>query len=275
MTTRTRIDDFRSRFGLHCTPFTRELAVNQRMRLQLLDEALEALAGVIDQRMSAAVIAPAGTGKTSLLRALVEERLPEARYRVHYVKVADLSKRDMCAEIAFAAGAAPAGSFPSLVRKLQERFRAMSDTDGLRPVLILDDAHDLRVHVLSLLRILTNFDMDSRLVLSVVLAGQPPLARILRMDALEDVARRIAHYVSLRPLSRTETMDYVRHRSTVAGATSTPFDDKALEAIYEIGRGNLRATDHLALKTLEIAHGQDADVADHTHVVAARKLLWP
>jgi len=236
--------------------------------------ALAAVAGVIEQRMSAALIAPARTGKTSLLRALLEERLPEARYRVHYVKGTDLSKRDMCAEIAFAVGAAPAGSFPTLVRRLQERFQAMTDTDGLRPVLILDDAHDLRVHVLSLLRIITNFDMDSRLVLSVVLAGQPPLTKLLRMDALEDVARRIAHYATLRPLSRSETMDYVRHRSTVAGATDTPFDDKALEAIYEIGRGNLRATDPLALKTLEVAHQHDADVADHQHVVAARKLLW-
>jgi general secretion pathway protein A len=273
--TRTKIQDFRSRFGLHTTPFTREIAVQDRMRLPFFDEALDSIAAVLEERMSAALIAPAGTGKTSLLRTLRTERLPEARYRVHYVKVTDLSKRDMCAEIAFAVGAAPAGSFPTLVRRLQERFQAMSDTDGLRPVLILDDAHDLRVHVLSLLRILTNFDMDSRLVLSVVLSGQPPLARLLRMDALEDVARRIAHYATLRPLSRTETRDYVCHRSTVAGATQTPFDDKALEALYEIGRGNLRATDHLALKTLEVAHHHEAEVADPTHVVAARKLLWP
>ena len=271
----TTTKDLRSRFGFHSTPFTREIPVSDRLRHPLFDETLDALARMIEERMSAVLIAPAGTGKTALLRALIEERLPAARFRVHYVKVNDLSKRDMCREIAFAVGTSPAGSYPVLVRRLQERFQETSDTDGLRPVLLLDDAHDLRVNVLSLLRILTNFDMDSRLVLSMVLSGQPPLAQILRQEALEDVARRIAHYATLRPLSRKETLDYVRHRSTVAGASNAPFDDRSLEAIYEIGRGNMRATDHLALKTLEVAHKEDADVADSNHVASARKLLWP
>jgi hypothetical protein len=51
------------------------------------------------------------------------QKLPETRYRVHYVKVTSLSKRDMAREIALAADVAPAGSYPSLIRRLQERFR--------------------------------------------------------------------------------------------------------------------------------------------------------
>ena len=46
------------------------------------------------------------------------------------------------------------------------------------------------------------------------------------------------------------------------------------DAIYEIGRGNLRATDRLALKALEIAHGADHDVAGVTDVAEARGCLW-
>jgi type II secretory pathway predicted ATPase ExeA len=59
---------------------------------------------------------------------------------------------------------------------LQQRFEANVSEDGRRPILLLDDAHDLRPEVLGVLRVLTNFQMDSRLVLSVVLAGQPTLA---------------------------------------------------------------------------------------------------
>lgn len=267
--------DFRSRFGFHTTPFTRELNVGERYRNELFDEVLEALVGVLSERMSAALIAPPGVGKTTLLRALIAERLPEARYRVHYTKVTGLSKRDMCREIALAAGVTPAGTYPSLVRKLQERFLTLQDTDGLRPILVLDDAHELRAEVLGLLRVLTNFEMDSRLVLSVLLLGQTPLREMLRRTALEDISARLAHYAVLRPLSRSETGSYLEHRSTIAGATTVPFDSKALEAIYEIGRGNLRATDNLALKSLEIAHSGDADIVDHNHVVSARKVLWP
>lgn len=266
--------DMRSRFGFHTLPFTRELRVEDRFSQGPFDDALEALVRTVEQRQSCALIAPAGTGKSALLRALVH-RLPEARYRVHYVKVTSIGKRDMCREIAAAMGTQPAGSFPSLVRRLQERCLHSQDQEGLRPVLILDDAHELRLEILGLLRVITNFEMDSRLVLSVVLCGQPQLREALKRDQVEDVARRLAHYATLRTLSRQETESYIHHRCATAGSKSAPFDSKAIDAVFEIGRGNLRATDGLCLKALEMAHGQDHDVCDQSHVVQARTVLWP
>lgn len=266
--------DLRSRFGLHATPFTPEVAVEQLFTLPFFDEALTGLRRAVDERMSAALIAPAGTGKTALLRTLCS-RLPEARFRVHYVKVTGLSKRDMCREIATACGAEPAGTYPTLVRRLQEHFLTASDTSGLRPLLVLDEAHDLRVEVLGMVRLLTNFDMDSRLVLSIILSGQKPLAKLLGRDDLEHIARRLAHISSLRVLSREETGRYVQHRLTIAGASTVPFDSAALDALYEIGRGNLRATDRLALKALELAHDGNADVASSAHVIEARRRVFP
>jgi general secretion pathway protein A len=266
--------DLRAQFGFTQLPFTREIRVADRFHLQLFDEALEALLHTVDQRMSAAVIAPAGTGKTALLRA-VRAGLPEARYRVHYVKASNLSRKDMGREIATAVGVDAAGNFATLLRRLQERFLETSDNDGVRPVLLVDDAHDLRREVLGLVRVLTNFDMDSRLVVSVVLAGQPLLAQNLQRPELEDVARRLAHCATLRSLSRDETVKYLEHRCTVAGARASPFDGGSIDAIYELGRSNLRATDALALKSLELCCRASARVVDANHVVEARKLLWP
>lgn len=271
---KTIVQDLRSRFGFHATPFTCEISVKDRFPLKEFDEVIEALLQTLDARMSCALIAPAGTGKSSVLRAVLA-RLPDARYRTHYVKVTGLSKRDMCREIAQAVGVAPAGSYPALVRKLQDRFHETSDNEGLRPVLILDEAQDLRPDTLAMLKVLTNFDMDSRLVLSIVLAGQPKLRDLLRRDDLEDVARRLAHYATLRTLSRDEIGSYVEHRCTIAGAASVPFDSGAVDALFEIGRGNLRATDQLARKSLEVAHQHDRDACSPADVAHARKMLWP
>jgi general secretion pathway protein A len=142
-------------------------------------------------------------------------------------------------------------------------------------VLVLDEAHDLRPEVLSMLRLLTNFQADSKLVLSIVLAGQPPLAKLLSQDEHFDIARRIIHYATLRPLSRDETATYVEYRMSVAGAKQSPFDKASLDAIYEIARGNLRVTDNLALGSLECAAAAQLKVISAQHVAAARRMQWP
>lgn len=268
--------DFRSRFGFHSTPFSREIPVERRFTLPHCEEAIEGLYQTVSQRESCALIAAAGTGKTVAVRAL-KERLPEARFNVRYVKVTGLSRRDMCREIAYAVGCDPAGAFPHLVRNLQAHLDRGTRGDGeaRRPILILDDSHEMRVETLGLLKLLTNYDMDSRLVVSVILVGQPLLRRTLQREDVEDVARRIAHYAQLRLLSREETRRYLAHRCAVAGCVSPPFDDDAYEAIYELSRGNLRAIDQLARKSLEIAATKDEDVVGAPHLVEARKVLWP
>ena len=257
-------------FELTSLPFTRELFVEKRWKHPVCEEILGELRSAVTQRMSAAIIGPAGTGKTVLLRAL-KESLPEVRYRVHYVKVTRLCSRDFCREVATALGCTSAGYYGALVRKIQERAETLMDHESLRPILVLDEAHDIKPEVLAILRILTNFDMDSRLVVSVILAGQPTLERTLRKDELESVRRRLAHYVSLRLLSRDETREYIHHRLNIAGAKTDIFDQGALDAIYEITQGNLRAIDRIALKSMEQAFKKNNRVVGTEHVLEGRK----
>jgi len=266
--------DLTSHFGFQILPFTREISTKDHFSHPDLDGAVEALLKTIERRMSGGIIAPAGCGKTYVLRR-VKDLLPEARYRPHYVKVTSLSKRDMCREISAALGTDPAGSYPKLVRRVQEYLQSTLEVEGLRPVLLLDEAHDLRPDVLAMLRILTNFEMDSKLVVSVILAGQPPLRELLSRADMECIARRLAHLASLGPLSKKHAQSYLKHRCNVAGSRKIPFDAHASEAVFEIARGNLRATDRLALASLEVAYEDGSKAVDANHVAAARTRIWP
>lgn len=261
-----------SRFRLKQIPYTREIAVKNRFLVPFIEEEVLALKKAIDNRMSGLVVAPAGTGKTICLRVL-SSLLPESRYKVRYLKVTDLSKRYMCQEICCAIGARKASTYPALVRSVQDYFRHTYHTEGLRPVLLLDECHDLRPSVFSMFRLLTNFEMDSKLVVSIIFAGQPLLKSLLGQEGLEDMAQRISHFGEFRLLSRSESLDFLNHGLTVAGSTVSPFDKDACESLYELSRGNMRALGSLARKSLEVADSKNSDVVSLNHVTDARAKL--
>jgi ABC-type molybdenum transport system ATPase subunit/photorepair protein PhrA len=80
--------------------------------------------------MSAALVAPAGPGKTAMLRMLAS-KLPAARHKVHYVEVTRLSMRDICREIARSLGLPDVGTYPRLVRLVQEATEGRGHNDGV------------------------------------------------------------------------------------------------------------------------------------------------
>ena len=266
--------DVRRHFSLRLVPFTREIKTAERWRNEAHEQELQGLRHTIEQRMSAALIAPPGSGKTNMLRAL-KDSLPDARYRLHYVMVTGLGKRDFCREISRALGCSPAGRYDALVHQIQERCVTLADEQSLRPVLFIDEAHDLRPDVLSILRVITNFEMDSKLVVSLILAGQSGLRDLLRRAELEAVSCRLAHFATLRPLSRAESREYIEHRLKIAGARSSLFDPHAQDALFECAQGNLRALSRLALKSLEEGAKMGVPVIGAEIVAAARARITP
>lgn len=255
------------------TPFTREFSIGARFKLDLFEEATQSICATIEKRMSASLIAPAGSGKTAVLRA-VSDQLAAARYKVTYIKVTDISQRDMCRQVSLAIGAKPASLFFSLVESVQNCLSDDYHVRGLRPVLLIDEAQDMRPETVSILKLLTNFEMDSRLVVSFVLAGQPALRQLLEKERLQDIAQRIYHHTELRLLSQGESHDYLRHRWSMASSGPFPFDERSLQAIFEMGRGNMRAMESLALKALEMAQSKKIACVDESLIVQARKTLW-
>ena len=169
--------DPRSHFGFTKWPFTSEIAVGKMWRHPGLDELVDDLEATVSARFSAAVIAPSGTGKSALLRRLVE-RLPETRYRVADVKVTGVGNRDFYRGLTRALGLTPVGTWPSLLDASQEYARTLAATEARRLVMIIDEAQDMRPQVLSTIRMLTNFNLDSELVISLILVGAAARARL-------------------------------------------------------------------------------------------------
>jgi len=260
-------------FNFIVQPFNREVKIEQRFKVDFIEKEVKKLIETIENRESGVLIGSAGSGKSVALRALVSS-MPETRYRIVYLKLADLVARDMCRQIALGLGLAPVGNYPSLVRTLEDRLFNGFEQQGMRQVLIFDDAHEMRYDSLRLVRLLTNFNMDSKLVVSIILSGHLSLKKILMKVELEDIKQRINTFSEIRLLSRDETKSYIKYRVNLAGVNKNLFDGSAYDALFEITQGNMRAIDKLAFASLQIANTEGLKIVSATEVAIAKGSQW-
>jgi len=87
-------------------------------------------------------------------------------------------------------------------------------------------------------RMLSNLETDNEKLIQIIFLGQPQLRDKLSLPRLEQLRQRIAVYFHLSPLSREETLRYIRHRLKIAsGSERAFFAPGALEEIYGFTRG--------------------------------------
>ena len=208
----------------------------------------------------------AGTGKTTLLRALLEHLNPNTAAAV--VLNPTLSFDELLEYVLEDFGVSQAGEtrgqrLVALNRFLIERHRA-----GQRSVIIVDEAQHLTPATLEQLRLLSNFQTTGHTLLQILLAGQPELRARLDRPELRQLKQRIAFRCTLRPLTPDELREYVRFRLQVAGARDLDlFTDRALARIAAYSGGIPRVVNALADHALLIGYAAqrrrlDGDTVD-------------
>src|SRR5262249_44532153 len=119
---------------------------------------------------------------------------------------------------------------------------------------------------LDTLRLLTNLEGVGKPALTLILVGQPQLLPALeRMPALE---ARLGVKCLLRPFNLEETVSYVNHRLTAAGATHEIFTSEALSTLYQLTGGNPRRINRLCDLALLIGYAEE-QVRINAHQIEA------
>jgi general secretion pathway protein A len=215
-----------------------------------------------------------GTGKTTLCRLLLEQ-LPE-NTRVALVlnpKVSPLELVEtICEELKLDIDGRQ-GSLKGMVDVLNA-YLLDAYAQGLRVVLIVDEAQNLSGEALEQVRLLTNLETPTQKLLQIILLGQPELREMLGRPELRQLAQRITARYHLTPLSAEETEAYVRHRLAVAGAQRFPFTKLGLRRIHHHSGGVPRLINVIADRALVAGYAQDLpQIGERAVDQAAREAL--
>jgi type II secretory pathway predicted ATPase ExeA len=225
-------------FGLRENPFN----VNPDPRYLFLTpqtrEALDELTYGIHARKGLFLLTgEVGTGKTTLINRLLDrlhqEQTPTAFIFNSHLEVSHLF------DFILAGFGLPldAGSQDNALMHLNQwlidRYRA-----GETPVLIVDEAQGLPMHVLEEIRMLLNLETPHEKLLQIVLAGQPELKQRLKRHDLRQIDQRIAFRCQTAALTLGETHDYIYARLHIAGANGKQvFAPEAMDAVHFYSRG--------------------------------------
>lgn len=227
--------------------------------LYLTDQHKEALAaiiyGIAKRKGFVCITGEVGVGKTTILRSYLDS-VDEPGLRFVYIFNPNVSfqalLRHILKEISLDyAGDDIAGMVEALKSWLIAHHKRR---DTL--VLLIDEAQNMPIGTLESLRMLSNLETSTEKLVQIVLVGQPELDQVLSERQLRQLESRIAIRTRLGPLSKTESVAYIRHRLRCVALDDKPaFTDGAIKEIVRRANGIPRRINVLADNSLMNAYG--------------------
>jgi general secretion pathway protein A len=240
------------------TPDPRYLFASARHRL-----ALSQLTYAVGARTGLVVLTgEVGTGKTTLLRTLLQGLDPGVP--VAYVHNAALTMEGLVEYMLRDWGVSSSATTHAERLSVLDEFLLGHHQRGLRPLLVIDEAHTLSVETLETLGRLPDTHLQ------ILLVGQPELRDNFDLPELQHITQRISQRCHLAPLSADETRLYIRHRLAVAGAPDPGlFTDGALQKIADYSGGTPRVINMLCDLCLVSGYADQTPRIDAAAVTSA------
>lgn len=249
-------------YGLKFNPFSPQVPTDALW----ISPATESFCWRIEHQIGeggfALAVGDVGTGKSAALRILAT-RLGRVRdLAVGVLTRPQASLADFYRELGqlFNVPLSPHNRWAS-AKVLREKWLHHLESSLCRPVLLIDEAQETSAAVFSELRLLASADLDSRSILTVILAGDSRLASRLDSADLLPLASRIRSRLRTEALAPQQLLHCLQHLLQEAGNPKL-LPPSLLQTLSEHAAGNLRLLMNLGNDLLAAALRQEVDRID-------------
>lgn len=210
-----------------------------------------------------------GSGKTTLSRVLMQQ-LPREKYDIGLMVNTTLGPLDFLREVLRSFGLNPGDDLSKSVLLKQFYEKALENLkQGKGSVLIVDEAQLISRETFEELRLLLNFQLNNRFLLTVILLGQPELRNVIK--DIEQLDQRVAIRYHLNPLNFHETLKYMGVRFSKAGLSRNIITKEAAKAIYSYSKGIPRLINVICDTSLMVGFISKAKIVDSKIIKEAVK----
>ncbi len=200
---------------------------------------------IIRRRGAIALTGDIGCGKTTTVQRVLLD-LPQDRFDIALINFSSLSAVEMLFEITQQLGlkvSAYRNDKNVLLQSLQEHLanNAQHNKDTL---VCIDEAQSVPdTSTLEELRMLLNFQLGNRFLITLLLVGQPELQQ--KIADIPQLQQRIALNLRLGHLDLQSTMRYILYRLHIAGCTQPILTKQAIMLIFQHSHGVPRLINHI------------------------------
>ena len=244
------INELQAHYGLKWNPFSLEVPLEGMLATAAVEHFTWRVEQLSHEGGFALLTGEPGTGKSVTLRLVVKRLSAMRDLQVGVLTRPHGYVGDVYRELGelFGVTLSPHNRWAGS-KVLRERWRAHIESTLLRPVLIIDEAQEMRPAVLSELRFLASADLDARALLTVVLAGDHRLSAMFRTPELVPLGSRVRVRLAIDAASSQELAESLRHALQAAGAAQlmTP---ALIDALSTHAAGNRRVLMNLAAELL-------------------------
>lgn len=249
-------------YSLKFNPFLPDLPVSALFVPPAFESFCWRMENQVGEGGFAMITGESGTGKSAALRVLAERlgalrdvwvgilTRPQASVADFYRELGDL----------FQVALAPHNRWTS-AKALRDKWQAHLEASLYRPALIIDEAQEMKIPVLCELRLLSSTNLDSRSMLSVILAGDSRLSERLHHPDLVPVASRIRSRLRTETATPEQLRQFLSHLLEKAGNVRLMAPQVQI-TLCEHAAGNLRLLMNMANELLDAAVRREADQID-------------
>ena len=262
---------YKTFYGLEINPFVKELKTEYCYESKDYKEVRGRLNYLKEIKGIGLFIGSSGLGKTFALRCFVD-KLNKDIYKVIYISPTKKMKVfEFFAQVAGALNIDTGACYKNeMYEKIQNEIKRLVNEKRINVIIIIDDADNLSEQILMELKLLFDFQMDSKDYTTIVLVGHEELRRELSKVKYETLQQRIVVNYKFNGLSREEVKEYVISRLNLANQKNRIFKEEALTALYSASKGSPRRLNSLIINCLMIGYQSNKIEIDEEIVMLAK-----
>lgn len=249
-------------YGLKFNPFSNQIPVEALWSSPAIGQFCWRLEQQLGEGGFALISGASGSGKSATLRLLQAHLAQQREVAVGVLIRPQAALADFYRELGdlFGVPLRPHNRWAG-AKALRERWLQHLDTALVRPLLLVDEAQEMHAAVLSELRLLTSTELDSRSLLTVVLAGDDRLCARFETPELLPLASRIRTRLRTEALPVADLLKGLQHLLAAAGNPGL-MTAGLQHTLCEHAAGNLRLLLNLANELFVTACSQKLDALD-------------